>query len=88
MKMKYVRTKLSRSLGAAFFLQAFTSLASGALLFNPLVDPEDISKTMFNLGNHAFLVSASIACTSRAWVLHLRGRNTCRQITVRKGLIT
>lgn len=55
-----IRNNLSRSLGAAFFLQAATSLISGALLLNPFIDPEKISETMLNLATHAGLVLASI----------------------------
>lgn len=55
-----LRNNLSRSLGVAFLLQAFTSLISGALLLNPLVDKADIGQTMHNLGNNAILVQASM----------------------------
>ena len=51
---------MSRPLGLAFFLQAVTSLASGAWLFNPFVDPGDIRNTMLNLANHAAFVRAGI----------------------------
>jgi len=55
-----IRNNLSRSLGAAFLLQACTSLISGALFLNPLVDSEDIRSTMLRLGSHPGLVHASI----------------------------
>lgn len=60
MAAKTRKTNLSRWVGAALLLQAVTSLISGALLWNPLVDPEHISVTMLNLANHATLVLASI----------------------------
>ncbi|WP_239614702.1 DUF4386 domain-containing protein [Cohnella mopanensis] len=60
MNTKNIKNNLSLSLGVAFFLQAFTSLASGAFLFNPLVVTGDISKTMLNIGDNAILVHASI----------------------------
>ncbi|WP_127584635.1 DUF4386 domain-containing protein [Paenibacillus koleovorans] len=54
------RNHLSRLLGAAFLIQAFTSLISGALFLNPLVDPENIKATMLEVGSHAGLVHASL----------------------------
>jgi len=54
------RTKLSGALGAAFVLQAVTSLVSGAFLLNPLVDSESIRNTMLRVGSHEGLVQASI----------------------------
>lgn len=53
-------TRLSRCLGAAFLLQAATSLTSGALLLNPLVDTDNIRNTMLHIGNHTGLVRASM----------------------------
>jgi len=53
-------TCLSRCLGAAFLLQAITSLTSGALLLNPLVDADNVRNTMLRVGKHAGLVHASI----------------------------
>ena len=47
-------------LGTFFFLQAATSLISGAFLFNPLVDESDIITTMLNVANSPFRVHASI----------------------------
>ncbi len=55
-----VKTRLSRCLGAAFLLQAATSLISGALLLNPLVDTDNVRNTMLHVGNHAGLVHASM----------------------------
>ena len=60
MNKPHIRNNLSRALGVAFFLQAFTSLTSGAFLFNPLVDKANISKTMLNIGNNPGFVYASI----------------------------
>ncbi|WP_040950611.1 DUF4386 domain-containing protein [Gorillibacterium massiliense] len=60
MSMTPFRSNLSRSLGAAFLLQALASLVSGGFLFNPLIVEEDIRKTMLNLASHAPLVHASI----------------------------
>lgn len=60
MKTKPVRNRLSRYLGAAFLLQAVTSLISGALFLNPLVETGNIRETMLRFGNHAHLVQASI----------------------------
>jgi len=40
--------------------QAATSLISGALLLNPLIDSENINKTILSLANHAPLVMASV----------------------------
>jgi len=49
-------TKIQRGhlqlLGAAFFVQAFTSLLGGAVFFKPFVSDESILATMNNFANH------------------------------------
>jgi len=52
--------KTSRVLGAAFLLQAVTSLISGLILKQALTVTGNISKTMINIANNALLMRASI----------------------------
>ncbi len=52
--------KTSRVLGAAFLLQAITSLISGLILKLALTVPGDISKTMINIANNAWLMRVNI----------------------------
>lgn len=56
----YKKNRLSIVLGSFLFLQAATSLISGAFLFNPLVDDNSINITMTNIANNAFSVQAAI----------------------------
>jgi hypothetical protein len=56
----YKRNRLSIMLGAFFFIQAATSLISGAFLFNPMVDDSDIVTTMINMANSPSRVHAAI----------------------------
>ncbi|MCK4552015.1 MAG: DUF4386 domain-containing protein [Tenericutes bacterium] len=56
----YKKSRLSIMLGAFLFLQAATSLISGAFLFNPLIDESDITTTMTNVANSPNIVNASI----------------------------
>jgi hypothetical protein len=50
----------SRALGAAFLLQAVTSLVSNACLIDPLIVPGNIIATMTNIANNAMQVRAGI----------------------------
>lgn len=52
--------KTSRVLGAAFLLQAVTSLISGLILKQALIVPGNISETMINIANNILLMRASI----------------------------
>ena len=52
--------KNSRVLGVAFLLQAITSLASGLILKLALTVPGNISESMINIANNAWLMRASI----------------------------
>jgi len=52
--------KTSRILGVAFLLQFVTSLFSGAFLNKALLVPENITKTMTNIANNAWLMRANI----------------------------
>lgn len=56
----YKKNRLSIVLGSFLFLQAATSLISGAFLFNPLVDSSDITATMINVAENPVRVHASI----------------------------
>lgn len=56
----YKKNRLSIMLGSFLFLQATTSLISGAFLFNPLIDSSDITISMINIANHPAIVHASI----------------------------
>jgi hypothetical protein len=56
----YKKNRLSTMLGVFFFLQAATSLISGAFLFNPLVDDSDITITLINMANNPIAVQAAI----------------------------
>lgn len=58
--MKRTRSKFSVALGIALFLQAFTSLFSGAALFDPLVDKSDVGKTLRAIADHAFSAKLSV----------------------------
>jgi hypothetical protein len=58
--MKSTRSKFSVALGTALFLQAFTSLFSGAVLFDPLVDKSDVGKTLRAIADHAFSAKLSV----------------------------
>ncbi|MDA3932358.1 MAG: DUF4386 domain-containing protein [Tenericutes bacterium] len=60
LQYSYKKSRLSIMLGAFLFLQAATSLISGAFLFNPLVDDSDITTTMINVANNPVAVQASI----------------------------
>jgi len=57
---RYKKNRLSIILGIFFFFQALTSLISGAILFNPLKDDTDITKTMINMAKNQGIVQASI----------------------------
>ena len=50
----------SRVLGAAFLLQATTSLISGLILKAVLIVPGDIGRSMINVANHAWLLKVNI----------------------------
>jgi hypothetical protein len=50
----------SRVLGAAFLLQAVSSLVSNAFLMDPLIVPSNIIGTMTNIANNAMQVRAGI----------------------------
>ena len=52
--------KTSRILGVAFLLQAVTSLTSGVILRLVLTAPGDISGTMTNIANNAWLMRLNI----------------------------
>jgi hypothetical protein len=52
--------KTSRVLGAAFLLQAITSLTSGMILKLALVVPGNISESMIKIANNAWLMRANI----------------------------
>lgn len=56
----YKSNRLSIMLGAFLFIQAATSLVSGAFLFNPLVEDSNIVATMINVGNNPARVQAAI----------------------------
>ena len=56
----YKRSRLSIILGSFLFLQAATSLTSGAFLFNPLVDEFNIVNTINNVANNSVTVQAAI----------------------------
>jgi hypothetical protein len=56
----YSINKTSRVLGAAFLLQAITSLTSGMILKLALVVPGNISESMINIANNAWLMRANI----------------------------
>jgi hypothetical protein len=49
-----------RLLGAAFLLQAIASAASGLLLLQPLIVPDNITASMNNIASHALQMRASI----------------------------
>lgn len=59
-KMKAIRNRFTVALGLALLLQAFTSLISGAVLFDPLVKENNISKTMLNITQHQFVANLSV----------------------------
>ena len=52
--------KTSRVLGVAFLLQAVTSLISGLILRQALTVPGNISETMINIANNAWLMRVNI----------------------------
>jgi hypothetical protein len=52
--------KTSRVLGVAFLLQAITSLTSGLILKQALIVPGNISESMINIANNAWLMRANI----------------------------
>ncbi|MBN1995328.1 MAG: DUF4386 domain-containing protein [Anaerolineae bacterium] len=52
--------KTSRVLGIAFLLQFVTSFSSGVFLQPAWLAPDDISQTMLNVANNAWLVRANI----------------------------
>jgi hypothetical protein len=56
----YTINKTSRVLGAAFLLQAITSLTSGMILKLALTVPGNISETMIKIANNAWLMSVNI----------------------------
>jgi len=56
----YSINKTSRVLGAAFLLQAITSLTSGMILKLGLTVPGNISETMIKIANNAWLMRANI----------------------------
>ncbi len=58
--MKAIRNRFTVALGLALLLQAFTSLISGAVLFDPLVKENNISKTMLNITQHQFVANLSV----------------------------
>lgn len=51
---------MARVLGAAFLLQAVTSLISGLILKAALIEPGDIGATMTNIANNVWLMRANI----------------------------
>jgi hypothetical protein len=53
-------SKTSRVLGAAFLLQAVTSLTSGLILNQVLTVPGNMSETMIKIANNAWLMRANI----------------------------
>ena len=56
----YSINKTSRVLGVAFLLQAITSLTSGLILKQALIVPGNISESMINIANNAWLMRANI----------------------------
>ncbi len=52
--------KTSRVLGAAFLLQAITSLTSGMIMKLALIVPGNISESMIKIANNAWLMRANI----------------------------
>ena len=56
----YSINKTSRVLGAAFLLQAITSLTSGLILKQALIVPGNISESMIKIANNAWLMRANI----------------------------
>jgi hypothetical protein len=52
--------KTSRVLGVAFLLQAITALSSGMILKLALIVPGNISESMINIANNAWLLRANI----------------------------
>lgn len=58
--MKAIRNRFTVALGLALLLQAFAPLISGAVLFNPLVDENNIGTTMLNITRHQFVANFSV----------------------------
>jgi hypothetical protein len=58
--MRTIRNKFTLALGLALLLQAFAPLIAGAMLFDPLIDKNDIGRTLANLAQHPFAAQASI----------------------------
>ena len=56
----YSINRTSRVLGAAFLLQAITSLTSGLIMKTALTVPGNISETMIKIAENAWLMSANI----------------------------
>jgi hypothetical protein len=59
-KMKAIRNRFTVAMGLALLLQAFTPLISGAFLFDPLVEENNISKTLLNITQHQFVANLSV----------------------------
>ena len=55
-----VNDRAPRILGAAFLLQAVTSLVSGVILKVALIAPDDIRETMIRIANHPWLMRANV----------------------------
>jgi hypothetical protein len=58
--MKTIKNKFTLALGVALLLQAAAPFISGVFLFDPLVDKNDIVKTMTNISQHSFAAQAAI----------------------------
>ncbi len=58
--MKTLNNRFTAALGIALLLQAITSLVSGGILFAPLVDKNDIGKTMINIAQNQFKADLSM----------------------------
>ncbi len=58
--MKAIRNRFTVALGLALLLQAFAPLISGAVLFNPLVDENDMGKTMLHITQNQLVANLSV----------------------------
>jgi len=58
--MKTIKNKFTLALGVALLLQAAAPFISGVFLFDPLVDKNDIVRTMMNIAQHPFKAELSI----------------------------
>jgi hypothetical protein len=58
--MKTIKNKFTLALGIALLIQAAAPFISGVFLFDPLVDKNDIVKTMTAIAQHSFTAQAAI----------------------------